>query len=220
MARTIEFGENPDERRVIEEDGTAELAPAALESTELARVPAPAVSKTSARAAANLRYAGAPYDEIARLLDYRDAATARRVVEEAIARAYPDESRESLFRIASARLEALAYKLNAKTEALIPERDDRGRIVKDAEGKPVMRENPEQLAYVKAVADLTTRWTRLHGLEAPTQVQITPNAEAFDKVIASARDRMLAGSAPEADIFGDVEDAELVEDAEEGELDG
>lgn len=220
MARTIEFGENPDERRVIEEDGTAELAPAALESTELARVPAPSVSKTSARAAANLRYAGAPYDEIARLLDYRDAATARRVVEEAIARAYPDESRESLFRIASARLESLAYKLNAKTEALIPERDDRGRIVKDHDGKPVMRENPEQLAYVKAVADLTTRWTRLHGLEAPTQVQITPNAEAFDKVIASARERMLAGAAPEADIFGGVEDAELVEDAEEGELDG
>lgn len=219
MARTIEFGENPDERRVIDEDGIAMPAPAALESTELAEVPALPVSKTQARAAANLRYAGASYEDIARILDYRDAATARRVVEEALARTYPDESRESLFKIASGRLQQLMFKLSERTEAYVQARDPNGRVIRDGADKPVLELNPEQLAYVKVVADLNSRWVRLHGLEAPQQVQITPDAEAFDRVMSQARAQILSGQAPEADVFA-IEDAELVEEIEEGELDG
>jgi hypothetical protein len=224
VARTIEFGEDPKDRRIIDEDGTAVPAPAELETTELAIIEkAPKVTKTQARAAANMRYAGHSYDAIARFFDYKDAATARRVVDDAIARAFPDESRDSLFRLANARYQRLMAKLDERTDAFIPRRDENGKVLLDPRtGKPELEANPEQIAYVKTVADLNARWVRLNGLEAPQQLQITPDAKAFDEVVAQMRDAALAGQAPEADIFADIEDAELVDEPEpeNGELDG
>lgn len=215
MARTIEFGDDG-KKRVTDETGTREEPTLSVELTPVVR--APKVSRTQARAAANMKYEGASYEEIADFLDYKDPAMARRVVEEAIARAYPDESHESLFRITAARLEKLLHGLSGRVGPDIPYRDDMGETVPDGRGGVLMVPNPDQLAYVKVAGDLIARQMRLHGLEAPTRVQITPDAAEFERAIQLLTATKREEQGGEADIFdeSDIVDAEL----EEGDLDG
>ncbi|KAK1548441.1 hypothetical protein Q3G72_006583 [Acer saccharum] len=182
MARTIEFGDDGMKR--VTDDGVKFTEPTlSVDLTPVTRTPQ--VSRTQAQAAANMKYAGASYEDIADFLDYKDAAVARRVVEEAIARAYPDESRESLFRITAARLEVLLNSISHGTKPEIPALDpDDGGPIFDRHGNTLMKPNPDQLAYVKVAGDLIARQMKLHGLEAPTQIQITPDAEKLEQAIA------------------------------------
>lgn len=213
-ARKVKLGAGGDAS--VTEDGETIAAPKEVLAIEIdiAEPKVPKVTRTQARAAANLRFSGAPYDEVARMMDYKDAAVARQVVEAHIAKAYPDESRESLFRLTAARFEQLLYRVWDRTQPTIPYRDDMGETVRGSDGELIMVDNPEQLAYVKTATDLMARQMKLHGLEAPTQVEITPNAEQFQQVVARMIGHVRADDAAEADVFEieDIEDAELSDD--------
>lgn len=208
MARVREFDPGDEGKDVVVEDGVAEHAPRV--SDEIVPITTPKVSRTQARAAANMKYAGATYEEIADFLDYKDPAVARQVVEAHIAKAYPDETRESLFRITAGRLEQLWALTWAKSQPTVLRENDYGEMQE--------QENFEQLAYIKAGADLLTRQMKLHGLEAPTRVEITPDVEKFEDVVQRMVAHVRGDQAIEVDVVEYAEiDAGL--EIEEGELD-
>lgn len=165
-----------------------------------------------------MRIAGAPYEEITRVLGYSSPATARAAVEEQLAGLYQVEDRRSLFQLVNARHEVLIASLWPKaTKPEIQDTDEWGEPKIDDAGKPVMVANPEHLPYTRMLLDVLTRYSKLNGLDAPTQVQVTPGGEEFNDVVSALVAKALADAPREADIFADeVEDAVLVE---AGELD-
>lgn len=167
------------------------------------------VTKRSVQAAVNMAISGAPYDEIARVLNYTSAAAARAAVERGLADAYEAKDTTSLRRITSARIEGLWRITWEKAQKDTITRwsgpsDD--RVAEEVA-------NPEQLAYIRLGMDLTARWAKLHGLDAPTQVQVSPNAEEFAQVVRALAEANQEGLPMEADIFADEEvlDAEVEE---------
>lgn len=209
MAKSVrEFDPEDEGRDSVTEDGVTRAEPTF--SVELAPVKsAPKVSRTQARAAANMKYAGASWEDIADFLDYKDAAVARQVVEAHIAKAYPDQTRESLFRIHAARLEQLWALAHAKSQPMVQAYDDYGDEIPGHR-----RENPEQLAYMKVGLDIVSRSMRLHGLEAPTQVEITPNIERFEDVVQKMVAQVRGDTAVEVDVveYAEIEAGEIDED--------
>lgn len=163
-------------------------------------------SPRAARVAVNLAIAGAPYDEIAATCRYSSPAMARAAVEEQLAGMFDFEDRASLFKLVSARHQALIRSLHERaTSAYVPDRDEFGDEIPGT-----LIPNPDHLAYAKTYADVLTRYSKLHGLDAPTQVQITPGGEQLEEVVQALVNEALAGEAQEADIFGDdpnIEDA-------------
>lgn len=172
-------------------------------------------TERSVRAAVNMRISGAPYDEIARVLDYTSAAAARAAVEQGLADAYEGKDTASLRRLTNARLEGL-FKLS--WENAQPSRPSLDRESGEPDG--FYERNPEQAAWVRQAADIAGRLAKLHGLDAPTQVQVSPGAIEFEETVAHLVAVTQKGLPQEADIFAlpeDIEDAVVVED---GELDG
>lgn len=173
-----------------------------MAKNEVARAPRPA------RAAVNMRIAGAGYDEIATVLGYATPSHARSAVEEQLAGMYEPEDRASLFQIVSARHEALIASLFKKaTSTYMPDRDEFGDEIPGT-----LVPNADHLAYSKVLADVLTRYSVLHGLNAPAKVQITPSSEEFTEVVSSLVAKALEHTAQEADIFAleEVEDAVVV----------
>ena len=140
------------------------------------------MSESTARAALNLRIAGAEYIEIARVLDYVSPRSARLAVERILASAYDAETDyKSLRQLESARLEALMKSLSKKAF--------------DAS-------SPDHLAYNRQFASVLDRHIRLHGLDAPQVIaHINPAAEQFDMVVRALTDRELSKAPQEADIM-------------------
>lgn len=168
-------------------------------------------SPRTSTAAVNLRIAGAPYDQIASTLGYASPSQARAAVEEQLAGMYEPEDRASLFKIVSARHEALIASLFKKaTSTYVPDRDEFGDEIPGT-----LVANPDHLSYSKVLADVLSRYSVLHGLNAPAKVQVTPSSEEFTAVVGALVEKALESSAREADIFDDdVEDAVIVEDGE------
>lgn len=211
-ARKVKLGAGGDAS--VTEDGETIAAPKEVLAIEIdiAEPKVPKVTRTQARAAANLRFSGAPYDEVARMMDYKDAAVARQVVEAHIAKAYPDETRESLFRLTTLRLEQLWALAHAKSQDMVQAYDEYGDAIPGYK-----KENGEQLAYMKIGLDILGRQMKLHGLEAPTQVQISPDIEQFEQVVQRMVSHVRGDESTEVDL---VEYAEIESGVEEGELDG
>lgn len=162
----------------------------------------------TARAAVNMKIAGAPYEDIADTLGYASPSQARAVVEEQLAGMFEPEDRASLFKIVSARHEALIASLFKKaTSTYVPDRDEFGDEIPGT-----LVANPDHLAYSKVLADVLSRYSVLHGLNAPTKVQVTPSAEEFTEVVSTLVNKALESSAQEADIFemDEIEDAVVV----------
>lgn len=204
MARVRQFDPSEEGKDRVTEDGVSTHDP--VLSHELAPMPsAPKVSMTQARAAANMRFAGAPYDKIAEFLQYKDPATARQVVEAHIAKAYPDETRESLFRLTSIRLEELYGLARDRMNPV---------VLAPVDGEMVEVQNDEQIAYMKVGLDILGRQMKLHGLEAPTRVEISPDLESFETVVQRMTASVRGDEAAEADV---VEYTEL-EEIEPGEF--
>lgn len=205
----------PDGTKTLIEDGVAVPDPDFAEDAPTTAVETRVVSKTSAAAAVSMRLSGAPYTEIADVLEYASAAQARWVVEKQLAGAYDTADRESLFRITAARHERLLATIAPK--ALTDDvqgTNEYGEPIFDSDGKPVMVRNKEQIPYARLMLDVMARQAKLHGIDAPTQVQITPAAEEFNAVLALLKASQTAPTAPEADIWADTEDAVIVEDGE------
>lgn len=209
MARVKEFDPDDERNDKVHEDGETHADPTVSIELTPVRKP-PRVSMTQARAAANMRFSGAPWHKIADYLGYKDPATARAVVEAHIAKAFPDESRESLFRITSERLEMLWAYAADQAKPMRPSLDEYGD-----ELPGMMERNPEQLAYMKIGLDIVGRQMKLHGLEAPTQIQVSPDLEKFEDVVQ----RMVSEVRGErGDVAIEVDVVEYAE-LEEGDLD-
>lgn len=204
-----QFDPSEDGDDSVHQDGESHADPAmSIELTPMKRTPK--VSRTQARAAANLKFLGASYEEIADTLDYKDAAIARQVVEAHLAKAFGDESHESLFKITAARLEDLYKLARAKADPMVQAYDEYGDEIPGFKEK-----NPEQLAYMRAALDVVGRQMKLHGLEAPTKVEVTPDMERFEEVVQRMTAQVRGDEAVEVDV---VEYAEI-EAAVPGEFD-
>jgi hypothetical protein len=165
-------------------------------------------SPRSVQAAVSLKIAGASYQEIAETLNYVSPATARAAVEQGLADAYEAKDTASLRRITSARLEALwrlAWK-NAEIEEVEVWRGS------GEDTYPVMVRNPEQAAYIRLGMDIAGRYAKLHGLDAPTQLSISPGAVELEETVTLLVAAAKRGTPAEADIFAEEEivDADVV----------
>lgn len=167
---------------------------------------------TNAAAAVNLAIEGTPYDEIARICGYSSPAQARYVVEEQLAAMHEFKDRKSLFALTAARHEALIRSLAPNAlKAEVPLIDkETGLPVYDGEGNAVMQPNKEQPTYAKLWLDVLQRTAKLHGLDAPTEVRINPDAKEFEAVLVALDKSARKGEALEADLWGDEIDAEIV----------
>lgn len=145
-------------------------------------------SVTKAEAGLTLAMSGASYSQIAKMLGYSSAYRARVAVERILASASDSaESREHMRELNKRRY---------------------NRLLQSVMGKGVDTEDPEHLAYNARALAIVDRIGKLYGVDAPTQIQITPTDEQINQHIAYIR--QIAGKendASEADIFdmGEVE---------------
>lgn len=210
--------EEPETVRLGEGKREVAIVSATIDSeseAEIAR--ANKVSVRQMRAAVNMRIAGAPYDEIANTLEYTSANQARLVVERGLAEAYGEKDKKALFDLTNARIEHLIRLALEKSGPTRNRRDEYGDPIQIIDDQYEQEANPEQLAFMRLTMDLLGRHSKLHGLDAPTQVVVTPSQEEFNTLVATVVGHQLADEAGEADIF-DAEVIEAEEDGADGEL--
>lgn len=144
---------------------------------------------TKAESAVALRIAGTSYTNIAKALGYVSATRARLAVERVLAStADSPEEREQMRVLSDKRL---------------------NRLLQSVMGKAVDPRDPDHLAYNARALAITDRIMRLWGVDAPTQVQITPTDEHLQAYVA--RMMALARTEPEAEE-ADILDADVLED--------
>lgn len=149
---------------------------------------------TRIRAAVAMHISGASYTEIAEVEGYASATVVRRIVEQAIAATIDD--RNDL-----PRLRAVA---NARLERLL-----RSVWVKANDSDP---KNVDQVAYSRTALALIDRMIRLHGLDAPTKVEVfTPSTEEKERWLRRAIEEIGGIQAVEREA-DDIMDAEVVGD--------
>lgn len=136
----------------------------------------------TAEAAMFFLAAGANYQEVAEKFGYSSSHVARLAVEKALAAQVTNADKDALRGLALVRYEKL-YR-SVATRAMDVRRAD-------------------QLAYNQRAQHLVDRYVALLGLQAPTQVQITPTGAQFEEVLAGVKAALGLGidAAPEADII-------------------
>lgn len=143
---------------------------------------------TKAEAAVGLRIAGTSYTNIAKALGYATATRARLAVERVLAAsADSPEDRDQQRVLADKRL---------------------NRLLQSTMGKAVDTRDPDHLAYNARALAITDRIMRLWGVDAPTQVAITPTDEHLQQYVAHMM--TLARKEPEAEE-ADIVDADVVD---------
>lgn len=168
------------------------------ERGELVRNPNPqerSAAERKADSALELRLMRVRWDEIADTLGYASARSAQTAVEQALRRNLMDrkENTDDLRRLASQTYD---------------------RMIRSAWRKATddSADNPEHLTAVKVVADLTDKWAKLHGLNAPTEIAIrTPTQKELEEWVQTV-------SGKTALEEGDIWDAEIVEDEQVAEI--
>lgn len=158
------------------------------------------VRSTHAGAAAvQLRVSGASFADIAATLGMSDAAAALRAVErELAAQGHMNaDARDRLRAETSARLEWCM--------SLAAERAEN-------------RQDPEQLAAIKTMVSIIDRYSRLHGLDQPTEVVVhTPTATELEQWVATMV-RTTMPQLEEADVI-DLGDEDIEETVSVGPVD-
>lgn len=150
-------------------------------------------SETKAQAALTLKLYGASYTDIAKTIGYSSAYRARMAVERVLANAADSpEDRDKMRVLANKRIE---------------------RLLASVMGKATNPNDPQHLAYNARALALIDRGIKLHGVDAPTQIQFS----ATDQDIAAYVQELmpLARQDMEA-IEADIIDADVIE----GESDG
>jgi len=149
-------------------------------------------SKTKAEAAVTMAVYGASPSDIAKTLHYSSPYRARMAVERALASAdnSPDDK--------------------DKVRKLIDKRLN--RLLAAHMGQALDVKDPNQLAHSARVLAIIDRQAKLHGVDAPTQIQVSASDQYIEEFIAAMlpetqKDKL----AIEADIM----DAEIVEEAED-----
>lgn len=145
-------------------------------------------TQTKAESALALRIAGTSYTHIAKALGYASATRARLAVERVLAAsADSPEDRDQQRVLADKRL---------------------NRLLQSTMGKAVDTKDPDHLAYNARALAITDRIMRLWGVDAPTQVAITPTDEHLQQYVAHMM--ALARKEPEAEE-ADIIDADVVD---------
>lgn len=145
-------------------------------------------SDTKAQAAITLKIKGASYADIARVLEYATPRHARQAIESALASASNnEESIDHMRKIQNKRYE---------------------RLLLSVMSKALKEDDKEHLAYHARATALVDRISKLNGLEAAQQVQITASDETIRNYVENMA--RLAGFADKA-IEGEILDAEVVE---------
>lgn len=144
---------------------------------------------TRVEAAMAFALSGASFGEIARLLEYDSPTAAKNAVERMLASTVTIDEKASLRKIAAARYELLL-------KSVMP----RATNPKDS----------SQLAFNQRAHALIDKIVRLHGLEAPQQVQITPSDEYMQAYTNKFKMAMGIDVTldPEADILDEPVDPE------------
>ena len=144
-----------------------------------------------AKACANMRLDGASFMEIAEVLEYRDAAEAKRDFQRALAATHPPEDWETMRHMESARAEKLFKQSIAMASA---------DYLLDEEGNKVA--NTEKLKWhQQAAADLMNHAV-ISGAKAPTKMEITPGEAQLEQIV----EQLIARSGHEV-----VHEAEVLE---------
>ena len=145
-----------------------------------------------ADAALELRLMRVRWDEIAETLGYASPQSAKAAVERALQRNLMDrkEDTDDLRKMAAMTYDRLIRSLWRKATEDSPE-------------------NTEHLPAAKAVADITEKWAKLHGLNAPTEIAIrTPTQQELEQWVQKVSGKT---ALQEADPF-DIVDGEVVDD--------
>jgi hypothetical protein len=153
-----------------------------------------ALSFDSVRAALALWTAGATYADIAAQLKYRSPLIAQLAIERALSEMVDDHTDRS--------------KLRRKMSLTLE------RLMRGIMTKALDQAHPEQLAAVRATLAIADRYSKLLGLDAPTEINVhMPDNDEFQRFIQLAATAQGMNVPVEADPFSDEYiDAEVVED--------
>lgn len=144
-------------------------------------------------AATNMRIAGAPFSEIARVLEYESPAAAKRAVLGALAQTHPVEDWETMRTLEIARAEQAFARSTAMANAdYLVDKDHPGELIP----------NRDKIRWhAEARQDLAVH-AMISGAKAPTRVEITPSEQEYEVLVQ----RMIEASGHE-----DVIEAEVLE---------
>ena len=150
-------------------------------------------SPTKAEAAVGLRLSGASFSTIAKTLGYSSPTRARSAVERALASsADSPEERDAQVQLIDRRL---------------------NRLLQSVMSKAVNPTDPEHLQYNARALAIVDRQARLHGVDAPTKVQLSPSDEYIRDYLAKVAPLAAAhGAAEEYDILSEGEMVERQKD--------
>lgn len=147
-------------------------------------------SATKAASALSLKLFGASYSDIARTLGYSSAYRARAAVERVLAsQADSPEDRDKMRVLLTKRLERLLV-------SVMPKATDPN--------------DPQHLAYQARALALIDREAKMHGVDAPTQVQFSATDQHIQAYVESIR--------PLAELDKNQIEADII-DADEAEVD-
>lgn len=162
-----------------------------------------------ARAATNLKVDGFTYQEIADLLEYEDAKTAKREVEKTLALTHSADDYETLRIIASARAEQQLRRSTAFAAADY-------LVVKGENGEDVKVPNERKLAWHQQAGTDLMNWATITGAKAPAKMEISPDLDVLDALVSK-----IALAAGHEDILdADVIDLDVIPPAPEPEFEG
>lgn len=162
------------------------------------------LSPQTAMAAYQLKIRGANYSEIAELLEYMNAETARAAVHRVIASlADPDDDGKALRAIESARIEgvmkALAPRALHRRVRIPSPSGDRGD---DGKVRLVEVENDQLIPSATLFLKAVEQHSRLHGVVAPQQLQLlSPDALEIERTVTALVAIANREEAKEADIM-------------------
>lgn len=114
------------------------------------------INGTVVESAMALVVSGASFNDVARILNFKSGAHAKRAVERALASTVTLNEKDQLRKIATRRYEALL-------KSVMPRATD--------------PKASNQLAYNQRAQSIIDRMVKMQGLDAPTQVQVTPTDE-------------------------------------------
>jgi hypothetical protein len=148
-----------------------------------------------ARAATNLKVDGFSYQEIADMLEFKDAKEAKREVEHTLAMTHTADDYETLRTLAASRAEQ-RLRLSSQMAGA------HYLVIKNADGTEEKVANERQLQWAALAATDLMNWATITGAKAPTKMEITPDLAALDTLV----DRIARAAGHE-----DILDAEVID---------
>lgn len=163
-----------------------------------------------ARSAANLKVDGYTYQEIAEILEFTDAKSAKREVERVLALTHSTDEYETLRLLAATRAEQRLRLSSQMAGAAF-------LVVTDEDGVETRVVNERQLAWHQAAANDLMNWATIVGAKAPTKIEITPDVDAMEALVsriasAAGHEDLVEADVLELDVIPDLPDPEEPDD--------